>query len=303
MQINRLFEIVYLLMRNNNVTAKELAERFEVSTRTVYRDIDTLSEAGIPVYSSRGTGGGIRLLDGFVLNKSLLSENEQNEILASLQSLQAIKAPDTDSALIKLAGLFGRNQQSWIDVDFSNWGGGLQEREKLMLLKDSVLHSRVITFDYYSSGCEKTERTAEPLKLLFKGQGWYLYAFCRIRQEPRIFKINRMKNLKLTKETFQRAVPDNLFDQAEQFFQPPAKVLTVRLKLDASAAYRVFDELEDENTVQNPDGSFLMTVSFPPGEWIYGFLLSFGSAAEVLEPESLRQEIKQRLKDMLKKYE
>ena len=301
MQMNRLFEIIYLLMEQKNVTAKELAKRFEVSTRTVYRDIDTLSEAGIPVYANRGAGGGIRLMDDFVLNKSLLSEGEQNDILASLQGLNAIQVPNVEPVLTKLAALFGKNRTSWIDVDFSNWGGGAQEREKFILLKDTILHSKVVVFDYYSAMGEKTLRTVEPLKLLFKGQGWYLYGFCRARQDYRIFKISRIKNLKSTNEIFDRAIPDTVYSETENSYKP--NMIPLKLKLDESLAYRVYDEFEDGNTVQNEDGSFLVTIDFPEGQWMFGFLLSFGSGAEVLEPPAIRQAMAAQLKNILKKYE
>ncbi|HEX3038258.1 MAG TPA: YafY family protein [Oscillospiraceae bacterium] len=301
MQMNRLFEIVYLLMERKNVTAKELAEHFEVSTRTIYRDIDTLSEAGIPIYANRGMGGGIRLMDDFVLNKSLLSEGEQNDILASLQGLNAIQVPNVEPVLTKLAALFGKNRTSWIDVDFSHWGGGVQEREKFILLKDTILHSKAVLFDYFSTAGEKTSRTVEPLKLLFKGQGWYLYGFCRARQDYRIFKITRIKNLKALNEVFEREIPDNIYSETANSYQP--KMRTLKLKLDAPMAYRVYDEFEDGNTVQNEDGSFLVTIDFPEGEWMFGFLFSFGNAAEVLEPPDIRQEMAKQLKRMLKKYE
>lgn len=301
MQMNRLFEIVYLLMEQKNITAKELAERFEVSTRTIYRDIDTLSEAGIPIYANRGTGGGIRLMDDFVLNKSLLSEAEQNDILASLQGLNAIQVPDVEPVLTKLAAIFGKNRTNWLDVDFSHWGGGIQEREKFLLLKAAILHQKVIAFDYYSTAGEKTCRTSEPLKLLFKGQDWYLYAFCRIRQDVRVFKIKRIKNLNVMQESFDRPIPETTCTEVENSY--PHKTVKLKLKLDASMAYRVFDEFEDGNTVQNEDGSFLVTIDFPIGGWLFGFLLSFGSEAEVLEPPEIRQAIKEQIQNLLKRYE
>lgn len=112
MQINRLFEIVYILLDKKNVTAKELGERFNVSTRTIYRDIETLSGAGIPVYMSKGKGGGVRLLDHFVLNKSMLSESEQSEILTALSALQSVGQAEAQTALSKLSGIFGKASQT-----------------------------------------------------------------------------------------------------------------------------------------------------------------------------------------------
>jgi len=114
MQINRLFEIIYILLNKKSITAKELAEHFEVSVRTIYRDIDILSIAGIPIYTSQGKGGGISLLDDYVLDKSLLSEQEQKEILYALQSLTVANVPDTDKVLSKISNLFNKNKRNWI---------------------------------------------------------------------------------------------------------------------------------------------------------------------------------------------
>lgn len=129
MQINQLIEMVYILLSKKTVTAKELSDHFNVSRRTVYRDIDILSSAGIPVYTSKGKGGGISLLENFVLNKSMLSENEQMEIISSLHSLKAINVKEVEPILNKLAGIFGKSSTGWIDVDFSRWGSGTDERE------------------------------------------------------------------------------------------------------------------------------------------------------------------------------
>ena len=122
MPINRLFEIVYVLMEKSTVTAKELAGRFEVSQRTIYRDIETLSESGIPVYMTKGKGGGISLLPEFVFNKALLTEEERREILTSMRAVSALSLSSKSGALSKMQNLFGQRQCDWIEVDFSSWG-------------------------------------------------------------------------------------------------------------------------------------------------------------------------------------
>ncbi len=301
MQMQRLFEMVYLLLERGSVTAAEFAERFEVSVRTVYRDIDVLSGAGIPVYTCKGKHGGIRLLGGFTLDKSLFSEQEQQDILASLQGLSAIEVPGAGQALTKLAALFGKKRASWLDVDFSHWGGGVREREKFALLKQSILRNEVLSFDYYNAMGEKSTRTAEPLKLLFKGQGWYLYAFCRNKGGLRLFKLSRIKNLANTGEAFVRELPDQPYVENEHSFGFTMQALT--LHMDAQLAYRVYDEFDEENILKNPDGSFTVTVDFPVGEWMYGYLLSYGELAEVVGPAEVRSELAARVKRMLALYE
>lgn len=300
MQIHRLFEMVYLLMERGGSTAKELAEYFEVSVRTVYRDVETLSAAGIPIYASRGTGGGIRLMEDFVLNRSLFSEKEQNDILASLQGLSAIRMPDVDSALTKLAALFGKSRTGWIDVDFSSWGGGTGEREKFLLLQSAVLQNFVISFDYFGANGKMSQRSAEPLKILFKGANWYLYGFCRKRQDFRVFKITRMSHLAVGQEHFDRSAPEPIFPRTGSAFQ--SEQIPLKLKLEPSMAFRVMDEFPSDSVERHDDGSFTATVCFPKGEWLLGYILSFGSGAEVLEPPEIRRQTINILENMRKNY-
>ena len=296
---NRLLEIVYILLDKKNATAKELSEHFEVSKRTIYRDIDTLSAAGIPVYASKGKGGGIRLMDSFVLNKSLLSDKEQTNIIASLQGLKALNVPDVEPVLQKLAVMFNKNNTSWIDVDFSHWGSSSSEREKFNLLKAAILNRNVITFDYYSSFGEKNRRILEPVKLLFKGRGWYLYGYCRNKEDYRLFKITRMRNLACLNETYNRTMPTYSW---ENYQADNSKIVELVLKIDANMAYRVYDEFTPEHVEQNPNGSFTVTVCYPEDEWVYGYILSYGNFAEVIEPKHIREIIKNKMESGLKKY-
>lgn len=187
MQINRLFEMIYLLLEHPSITAKEFAERFEVSVRTVYRDVDILSAAGIPVYMSKGRGGGISLLPDFVLNKMVLTQEEKQDILASMKAFQEISLEKGQTAFERLAGLFGGQTHDWIEIDFTSWGYFQQEEDYFGQLKNAVIHKRQCRITYAGSKAEKTERTIYPLKLVFKGNAWYLYAYCTMRKDCRFF--------------------------------------------------------------------------------------------------------------------
>lgn len=298
MQSGRLFEIIYVLLERGGATVPELAERLEVSERTVRRDIDALSASGVPVYAARGRNGGVRLLDDFVLSRSLLSEREQDEILYALQSLRATGADVGANVLSRLNGLFRRGATDWIDVDFSGWGSGPADKQLFPLLRQAILDRRVLCFDYYASTGAGSHRTVEPLKLRFKGMGWYLQAFCRDRQGYRTFRLSRMENLALSDDTFApRPTPPEL-DTA----QPSLPMDHLTIRFDPALAFRVYDEFDRSQIEKQPDGSLLVHAAWPAGFWGCGYLLSYGAGAEVLSPPSMRARLREEAEKLTEKY-
>lgn len=297
MQISRLFEIVYILLDKKAVTARELADHFEVSVRTIYRDIDALSSAGVPVYANQGKGGGITLLDDFVLNKSVLSEQEQNDILVALQNLSATRYPNIDFVLSRLSSLFKKKDLNWIEVDFSPWGSDEKHRKKFDLLKMAIVSNRVIMFDYFSKSGLKSSRRAEPVKLIFKDRAWYLIAFCCERKAYRTFRITRMSNVQVTDDVFDKKPPE---EQLSGFDNAPSEgSINLQLKISPVGAYRVYDDFYEEDITLNEDGSFTITTSMPGGDWIYNYLLSFGPILEEIKPQSLCDELMGKMKLMM----
>ncbi len=300
MQINRLFEIIYLLLNKKLTTASELAEYFEVSVRTIYRDIDTLSSAGIPIYALQGKGGGISLLDNYVLDKSVLSEREQNEILFALQSLSITQAPESDKVLAKLSNLFNKNRTNWIEVDLSPWGSDDKGISQFKLIKDAILSHRLIEFNYFGSSGEKTIRRVEPMKLIFKINAWYLQAFCLTRNAIRMFKIVRMSDVQMTQEVFIEKMLESLPSGSQTLNDP--KWIEICLKICADGAYRVYDEFEEKDITKNKDGSFTIITHLPENEWLVRYLLSFGADAEVVSPQHIRDTIENELNKIILKY-
>lgn len=297
MQINRLFQIIYILLNKKVVTSKELAERFEVSTRTIYRDIETLSSAGIPVYMSKGRGGGISLLPGFILNKTVLTDNEKSDILSSLKAVNSLSLNQTDTALKKLSSLLGETNADWIEVDFTSWENSDDEKNIFNNIKSAILTKNVTSFTYSSGKGENTSRIVEPLKLCFKGQAWYLYGYCRTRCDYRFFKLRRIKELKITDKIFTRSAPEQIFKDDNIFKE---EYILLKLKLSSQMAYRVYDEFS--KFTQLEDGSFIVETIFPKGEWIFTYIASFGEHCQVIEPETVREEIKNKLQKMFKNY-
>ena len=297
MQISRLFEIVYLLMHQEQTTAKELAARFEISQRTVYRDIEALCQAGIPIYTAKGKGGGIRLMDGYVLNKSVLSEEEQMEILSALHGLQNIPYGAAQPLLDKLGALFHTPNTDWIEVDFTNWSDRAEEQERFHLLKHSILNRQVVCFDYYSSKGELTHRRVEPLKIVFKGQAWYLLGFCLDKQDTRFFKLSRIHHLSLSGTFFDHRSA-NVPVMPNWEYHPTR--IEVLLKFDSAAAFRVCDEIPRDDVTIQSDGSITAHMSLPE-DWIYQYLMTFGEQVEVLHPISVRNALRQKHRNAAEK--
>jgi predicted DNA-binding transcriptional regulator YafY len=302
MKINRLLEIILILINKGTATARELAERFEVSTRTIYRDIDILSSAGVPVYTNKGSGGGISLLENYALNKALLTEHERDSLLLALKTLQATKYPEIEVILDKIGALFKTNSGAdWIDIEFSAWGSGPNAENKLLNIKRAILERAVITFDYINANGIKSQRSVEPLQLKFKGSAWYLNGYCRMRQDIRMFRLSRIKNLELTEKTFVRRPIESIKEEEPE--PVSQKDVTLKLRFQPQDLFRVYDDYDEERIVKNPDGTYDVTVTFPEDEWVYGYIMSFGNYVEVLEPPHIRDIVSERIKEALKFYE
>ncbi len=298
MQVNnRLFEIVYILMQKKKVTAKELADRFEVSTRTIYRDIETLSRAHIPIYASKGKDGGIELLDEYVLNKTILSEEEQNQILFALQGMKKMAKQDEKDILGKLSTLFNKEINDWIKIDFSNWSKDNMQENRFEVIKSAILNKQLIEFTYYNSYGEKSKRTVEPLQIWFKDKAWYLISYCKNKEDYRVFKIARIKEMKILEEHFEREL---LKEQKEERYN--FKSILLELEISKDMAYRIYDEFENEEITKKEDGNFIIKVEYPENEWIYGYILSFGEYAKVLNPDYAKTIIREKLQKTLNNY-
>lgn len=298
MQVNnRLFEIVYILIQKKKVTAKELANRFEVSTRTIYRDIETLSRANIPIYATKGKEGGIEILDEYVQNKMLLTEEEQKQILFALQGIKKVAGQNEKDILEKLSRLFNKKADDWIRIDFSNWGKDKEKEERFNKIKAAILNKNRIKFEYYNTNGEKSERIVEPLQIWFKDKSWYLIAFCKLKQDYRIFKIARIKEIEILEEHFERDLQQESKKEKCKF-----KTITLKLEISKKMAYRVYDEFEDSEITKKDDGSFIINVEYPENEWVYGYILSFGEYLKVLSPERVKRTIKNKIEKILKNY-
>ena len=298
MQIDRLFQIVLILLNKKTITAKKLSEHFNVSIRTIYRDIEALSFAGIPIYSLRGKNGGIKLLENYVLDKSLLSSKEQNEILYALESLKASNYPDVDEVLKKLNLIFNKSSDYWIEVDFSRYGSN--DNTLFNNIKKAILNSQAIKFTYFNTNGETSQRTVNPLKIWFKEKAWYLFAYCQKKNEIRQFKINRIKNLTLTNEYFERRLINYNINSNDNDISK--KIVKIIVEVDKSQAYRVYDEFSEKNISKTENGNFKVIMENYENEWLYGYLLSFGEYLKIIAPERIKNILSHKIEQMKKNY-
>lgn len=294
MQIDRMFETIYLLLEKGCVTAGELAERFEVSKRTVMRDIDALTAAGVPIVTFQGRNGGISVNEDFVLNKTQLTKAERSNIIFALQSLAATQDEEVEGALKKLKTFFQQSDSNWIEIDFSRWHNATEEKEKFKTIKECILNGNAICFGYASASGETANRKVYPLKLMLKANAWYLQAFCLAKNDYRTFKLTRMYNVVKSNDNFDSgeysAPPINRMN-----FQNEERI-KVKLWFSAGTLYRLYEEFDRKSITENSDGSYTVETDFANEDWFYGYLLTFGTNVKVLEPPIVRETLLNKLK-------
>ena len=307
MQMDQLFEFVYILIDKKQVTAQEMAERFGVSTRTVYRWVDTLSISGVPIYSTKGRGGGIAISEKYALDKTVLSEEERLSIVSSVKALSSLSGNMKGAE--KLSNLVTTNTD-WLEVDFAPWspeGSGV--RELFGLLRDSILKKRQVIFDYYTGDGRIERRTVHPWKLIYKGQAWYLQGWCTTRNAERFFKITRIKNLMLTGRTAQTRsalVQENKQTKTreqkspQEFKQPP--LIEIKAKVSAEKISYLMDSFICSEVSPHKDGTVTATFTVPEVDWLYEILLSFGPDMKIVSPKAVREKVVALAKGVVKLY-
>ena len=297
MKDNRLFRILYYILEKGKVTASELADKFEVSVRTIYRDIDSISCAGIPIYALQGKGGGIEIAEDFIMSKSLLSEHEKQQIISALQGLDNTTRQHENELLTKLSALFKMKNTSWIEVDFNNWQNNKMYERTFNGIKSAILSKNIVSFIYFSNNEKETSRRVKPVRLLFKSQDWYLYAFCLLRNDFRYFKLSRIKNLEIRTEKFDDSFEDAILKKEI----PHENTVHIKVKFDRKVAFRVYDELNGE-IIEDSDGNLYTEIEVTNDYNLYNYIFSFGDGAEVLEPTEIRMQIKEMINKMAEKY-
>jgi len=296
MQIDQLFEFVYILIDKKQVTAKEMSKRFDVSTRTIYRWVEALSVSGIPVYSLKGRGGGIAIAEKFAMDNTVLSEDERLAIVSSVKALESLSGKSSSvvspekKAADKLSRLVA-NDTDWLEVDFAPWSPeGSEVRNLFGILRDSILKKRQISFDYFTGDGRSEKRIVHPWKLVFRGQSWYLQGWCTSRKAERFFKLTRMRNLLMTAKDANISI--NI--AASQPARPPeysAPLMQIKAKITQEKISYLMDSFICTEIKAQKNGYVNVTFTAPDTPWLYEILLSFGAQIKILSPAKLKKKI------------
>jgi len=302
MKLDRLIGILTLLLQNKKTTAPELAKYFEVSRRTILRDIDTLNMAGIPIVATRGGDGGIAIMDGYKINHGVLTTDELQNLIAALKGLDSVsKQSNLENLMGKLTqGNVVVSLADSIVIDLSSYYKDTLS-EKIALIKQAISESRTISFDYYYEK-GNTRREIEPYCIEFRWKAWYLFGWCRKRKDFRRFKLNRLWELVLTNEHFsRRAVPDDILN-ASGVFNEQNKQNNIQIRFDKSVRFRLIEEY-GLNCYEENENGLLLSLDYTNKDYIFGWVLGFGDKAEILSPLKIRAEFAEIAKNIFCIYQ
>lgn len=309
MKIDRLVSIIMILLDKRRIGAQELADMFEVSPRTIYRDIDAINMAGIPVRSIPGAGGGFEVMPEYKIDKKVFSVDDLAALLMGLSSLSnMIRGDELIHAAAKVRSFIPADRAKDIElkvnqicIDLSPWIGNGSIQLYLEIINEALQHSKLLTFSYVAHHENKTERTVEPYQLVLKGSHWYLQGYCRKRNDFRLFRLSRMSNLQMQEEIF---VPRD-YQKPQLEFNDIWETMQkrIRIRIHKSVMDRALDFCAYEDFLMDGEEHYIVNFPFVENEYYYGVLLSFGNKCECLEPLHIRTEILRRIHEMAAVYE
>lgn len=309
MKVDRLVSIIMLLLDKERIGAQELADKFEVSPRTIYRDIDAINMAGIPVHSMSGVGGGFEIMQKYKIDKNVFSSDDLSAILIGLSSISnMINGTEQVNALSKIKSFIPTDcakdielKTNQIFIDLSPWMGNRNIQPYLETIKTALQEHKIISFDYADRYGNKTKRTAEPYQLVLKSSHWYCQCYCQIRKDFRLFKLSRISNLQMQEEIF---LPRDYKKPQLDFTEMLASMQTkIKIRLHKSIMDRVLDYCPYEHVSPAGDEHYIVDFPFIENEYYYNILFSFGNKCECLEPLHIRAEMKRRINEIAALYE
>ncbi|AWK51564.1 YafY family transcriptional regulator [Clostridium beijerinckii] len=308
MKIDRLISIIMLLLERKQISATKLAEIFEVSTRTIYRDVETINLAGIPIISYPGVNGGISIMDEYKIEKKLFTISDITALLIGLGSIHStMSSEEVLNAMTKVKGLVSAEQikdieikSNQITVDHTPWIGYKNRNKNLEETKTALALNRLMSFEYSAQNAIKSQRKIEPYRLVLKNSSWYLQGYCTSRNDFRVFKLSRISSLELLEETF---IPREFdYKALEVSKNREKKSVPIKLLIDESLRDSMIEFCGEENIESYDNNKFIACFPFIEDDFSYSMILRLGDKCECLEPENVRLEVIRRVKNLLSIY-
>lgn len=301
MKIDRLIGILSILLQQEKVTASMLADKFEVSTRTISRDVECLCQAGIPLVTQQGMNGGISIIDGYKIDRTLLTSSEMQAILRGLQSLDSVAGTNKYQILMEKLSVRHSDileSNNHVLIDLSSWNTK-SLTPKIEEIQQAIEGHHLIYFSYFSP-TKNTERAVEPYLLVFRWMAWYVWGYCRVRKEFRLFKLSRMGSLTIQREEFEPREVPGVMEYWDTSYNP--NHVWVSAAFEESAKWRLVEEFGMEKLGKMKDGRYLVGLTWSDSESLFRYLLGFGDQVELLEPENLRNEFMELVEQIQRKY-
>ncbi|ANZ99416.1 transcriptional regulator [Carnobacterium divergens] len=309
MKVERLISIIMVLLDKERISAQTLADRFEVSLRTIYRDIDAINMAGIPVRSISGVGGGIEIMQNYKIDRKTFSTNDLSAILMGLSNISnMMQSKELSNALAKVKSFIPANSAKDIElkanqiyIDLSPWMGGRDAQNYLEMIKKALHEKNNLSFDYADRYGNKTTRSVEPYQLVMKNSHWYVHGYCLKRNDFRLFRLFRMANLQLEDTFF---TPRDFEKPQLDFTNEVATMVeTIQIRIHQSVMDKVLDFCAYEQFAPDGDEHYIVDFPFIENDYYYTILFSFGNRCECLEPQHIRTEMKRRVNELATMYE
>ncbi|CEG27123.1 helix-turn-helix transcriptional regulator [Bacillus sp. B-jedd] len=311
MKVHRLLSIVMQLLRRKRISGQELADLFEVSLRTIYRDLETINSAGIPIVSYSGANGGYEIMEQYHIDRQMVTSEELHSILTALKGIQSsLEDPDLADLMVKVGALLTKSEQGQLGeagetliFDTNIWRGGHVDKSLIATLRETARNRHVVLFNYTNAEGTGEPRTVEPIGLAWKGYAWYLYAYCRLRNDYRTFRLSRMKELVVLDERFIRREISLEELDARWGKQDAANLVSMVLRFHPRARVKVEEYFPPEEITVTDNGYFIVRTEHEEDVWLYGTLLSYGTDVSVLEPKHVAENIKVRARQIYRLYE
>lgn len=308
MRIDRLLAITIMLINRRMITARELSDHFGVSIRTIYRDFEAIVASGVPIISYPGVQGGFCIQENYRLSKQVLTLEDMASLLSTLQGINStLKSTQLQNVTEKILNLVPDDKVSALHqlgnqlcISLQPWGFSEQHKERLRQLQQAISQNRCVSISYMDVKAAASQRTIEPMTLVFKGTGWYCFGFCRLRNDFRIFKLSRIQHLCLLDIQFirkEKKYDDQAFEHVWQ-----SHGIDLVLRFPAETHPFLLEYLEPGQISAQQDGFLIVRLSLPEDEWLYWWLFQFGHRVEVLEPPHIRLVLKERAEKIVGLY-